>query len=95
MFDITRTIKCPIHNKIPVNTITNSIPNGLNHEGFGAVINPTPNSTDIIIVTRFTRRIYKNLILLDNIPTIITWTNKIVVTTKREASSPLRCCIVS
>ncbi|MDQ0351358.1 hypothetical protein J2R98_001172 [Alkalibacillus filiformis] len=93
--EITRTINCPTTKTIPVNTITVSILKGLNHEGFGGVINPVPKITDIIIITAFATKKYKGLTLNDSIPTIITRNNNNVFTNMKEASSPLMLSVVS
>ncbi|MGX1193096.1 hypothetical protein [Metabacillus sp. SLBN-84] len=51
-----------------MNTIANSTPKGLNHEGFGGVKNLIPNPADKRIEIRFASKKYKRLIVLDNAP---------------------------
>jgi hypothetical protein len=72
-------INWPVRKTKPVNMIANSIPKGLNHEGFGGVKKIIPNPADNRIETMFARKIYKRLIVLDNAPvSIVSNSSKVI-----------------
>jgi len=53
----------PIKIITPVNIIAKSIPNGLNQDSLGGVINPFPNTTDNKTVNMYVKKINWGLLL--------------------------------
>lgn len=78
-----------------MNIIVKPLPNGLNQDSFGIVINIAPNNTDMKIVTIYTKIMLRSLTFIDTTPTNSTNNNKNRLNNKEGASSPLENCSVS
>src|SRR5690606_2931831 len=83
LIEIKRTINIQIKISIPVHKMVNVIPNGLNQESFGGVINLVPKTRDSNILNIFPKIITLRFTFLEKNPAKIT--NKTVIGNKKAA----------